>query len=66
MQGAGAVEEGAGESVDGAREEEEPPVLSKEEVAAQDKERESRLRKIKRLFSMRRKPKDGPKIALPA
>lgn len=56
---------GASPGLDGV-DEVEPPVLSKEEVARQDKERESRLRKIKNLFSMRRRPKDGLKAAVPA
>ncbi|KAK5166945.1 uncharacterized protein LTR77_007674 [Saxophila tyrrhenica] len=48
----------------GEQDDDEPPVLSKEEVARQDKERESRLRKIKNLFSIRRRTKSVPKAAI--
>ena len=41
------------------------PLLSKEEVARQDKERESRLRKLKNLFNIkRRSTKSAPKADL--
>jgi hypothetical protein len=42
----------------------EPPVLSREEIARQDKERESRLRKIKNMFTIKRRSKSVPKAAL--
>lgn len=51
--GAEAVESGEGVAMD----ENDVPVLSRDEIAAQDKERESRLRKIKNMFSIRRKTK---------
>lgn len=40
-----------------------PPRLSREEIALQDKERESRLHKLKSLFSIKRRPtsKQAPK-----
>ena len=42
----------------------EMPVLSRDEIAKQDKERESRLRKLKSLFSIKRKSaKVAPKAA---
>lgn len=37
------------------------PVVSKEEVARQDKERESRIRKLKNLLTIKRRPKAGAK-----
>ena len=40
------------------------PVLSREEVAAQDKERESRLRKLKAMFTIKRRSKSVPKAAV--
>ncbi|KAK3707746.1 Golgi membrane exchange factor (Ric1p-Rgp1p) subunit [Vermiconidia calcicola] len=43
---------------------EPPAVLSREEVARQDKERESRLRKIKSLFTIKRRSKSVPKAAV--
>ncbi len=39
----------------------EHQALSRDEVARQDKERESRLRKIKNMFSIRRRPKAAVK-----
>ncbi len=52
-------------SLDGA-EDVEPPVHSKEEIMRQDKERESRLRKIKNLFSIKRKSKSVPSATIAA
>jgi hypothetical protein len=40
------------------------PALSRDEVAAQDKERESRLRKLKAMFTIKRRSKSVPKAAL--
>lgn len=51
---------GNGEEVgdgDEAIEESAVPALSREQVAEQDKERESRLRRLKNMFSIRRRPK---------
>ena len=40
------------------------PLLSRDEVAAQDKERESRLRKLKAMFTIKRRSKSVPKAAV--
>ncbi|KAK3714064.1 hypothetical protein LTR37_008093 [Vermiconidia calcicola] len=51
-------------AADATEDSESPAVLSREEVARQDKERESRLRKIKSLFMIKRRSKSVPKAAL--